>query len=128
MCVCVARSRKISYNPTPTPAPNNLNGWTDRIVSKGARFLKIDFAQFSSQKRFYFRGGVLYTYPILLLKQLRQLNKKWYPGGIQMMHTVVLYCQKLVWGINKYQTIFLHPKTHFLCYKCHLRYIFNYTL
>ena len=27
--------------------------------------------------------------------KLRHLNKKWYPGGVQLMHTVVRYYQQL---------------------------------
>ena len=30
------------------------------------------------------------------------LIKKWYPGGIQMVHTVVLYCQTLDKDLNNY--------------------------
>ena len=46
----------------------------------------------------------MYTHSFLLLKtKLRNLNKKWYPGGIQMTHTVVLYCQNLNKDVNNYK-------------------------
>ena len=47
----------------------------------------------------------MYTYPIFTIKKtkLRHLNKKWYPGGIQMVHIiVVLYCQNLDKDLNNY--------------------------
>ena len=46
--------------------------------SQGAKFSKMDLAQ-------------LYTYPIFTINtKLQHLNKKWYPGGIKMVNTVVL--------------------------------------
>ena len=46
----------------------------------------------------------MYTYPIFTLKtKLRHLNKKLYPGGIHMVHTVVLNCQNLDKVLNNYE-------------------------
>ena len=44
---------------------------------------------------------VLYSYPIFTIKtKLRHLDNKLYPGGIQMVHKVVLYCQNLDNDLN----------------------------
>ena len=101
---------------------------TVKTISQGARFLKIDLAQLSSKKRFDFRNSYYYPsttflgtsysqivvavfqeepfctpIPFLLLKtKWRHLNKKWYPGCIQMMHTVVISCQNLDKDLNNY--------------------------
>ena len=49
--------------------------------------------------------------------KLRHLNKKWYPGGIQMMHTVVLNAANtLFWGLNKYQNNLFASRNIPLCY------------
>ena len=58
-----------------------------------------------------YREEAFYTHiPFLLSNtKLRHLYKQWYPGGIQMMHTVVHYCQKLLWGLNKYQNKLFAP-------------------
>ena len=59
---------------------------------------------------------------------MRHLNKKWNPGGIQMVHTVVLYCQTLDKHLKIMKINCLHPEAQLLGYKCNLRYIFKYTL
>ena len=111
------------------------------VTSQGARFLKIDLAQLSSQKRFHFRNsenypsttflGTSYSQivvavfqeepfctptPFLLLKtNLRHLNKKRYPGCIQMEHTVVIYCQILDKDLNNYENkLFASRSTFFV--------------
>ena len=45
----------------------------------------------------------MYTYPIFTIKtKFQRLNTKWYPGGIHVVHTVVLYCQNLNKDLNNY--------------------------
>ena len=100
-----------------------------RWCSQGAKFLKIDLAQFSNQKRFDIRNsknyysttflGTSYSQSVVAVfrrsrfvhppnfyykkTKLRHLNKKWCPGGVQMMHTVVLYCQNIDKDLNNYE-------------------------
>ena len=105
--------------------------------SQGARCLKIDLAQSSSQKRFDFRNsynypsttflGTSYSQIVVAVFQeesfctptpylqyqtkWRHLNKKWYPGCIQMVHTVVIYCQNLDKDLNKYENKLFAPRS-----------------
>ena len=49
---------------------------------------------------------------------------RWYPDGAYSR----FYCQTLDKDLNNYEINCLHPEAQLLGYKCHLRYIFNYTL
>ena len=109
--------------------------------SQGARFLKIDLAQLSSQKRFDFRNsynypsttflGTSYSQIVVAVFQeesfctptqfyykktkWRHLNKKMYPGCIQMVHTVVNYCQNLDKDLNNNENeLFASRSTTFM--------------
>ena len=45
-----------------------------------------------------FREDMFYTltpFVFTVKTKLRHLNKKWYPGGVQLMHTVVRYYRQL---------------------------------
>ena len=56
----------------------------------------------------------MYTYPIFTIKtKLPHLNEKWYPGGIQMVHTVVDYCPNLDKDLNNYENKLFAPRSIF---------------
>ena len=58
----------------------------------------------------------MYTYPIFIIKsKWRHLNKKWYPGCIQMVHKVVIHCQNSDKDLNNYENkLFASKSTSFM--------------
>ena len=58
----------------------------------------------------------MYTYPIFTIKtKWQHLKKKWYPGCIQMVHAVVIFCQNLDKDLNNYENkLFASRSTTFM--------------
>ena len=58
----------------------------------------------------------MYTYPIFTIKtKWQHLKKKWYPGCIQMVHAVVIFCQNLDKDLNNNENkLFAFRSTTFM--------------